>query len=73
MPPFTLSGVPISHYMIIINNNNLPLFTINSSLTTLDLNGTPCQHYNAIIAAVNAVGEGQSVSLNYTHVGGTVM
>ena len=71
-PPFTLSGVPISHYRISINsdsnNNNSPVFITNS--TTLYLNGTPCQNYSAIIRAVNAVGEGQAASLKYTHAGG---
>ena len=78
-PPFTLSGVPISHYRITISHyritvsdsNMLQVFTTNSTLPTLSINSSnPCQQYNAIILAVNAVGEGTAASLNYTYVGG---
>lgn len=71
-PPFTLSGVPISHYRITVSDSNmLQVFTTNSMLPTLSINSSnPCQQYNAIILAVNAVGEGSAASLNYTYVGG---
>ena len=69
VPPFTLSGVPILHYRININSDTNNFVNITNS-TTLYLNGTPSGNYTATIRAVNAVGEGQAASLEYTHIGG---
>ncbi|XP_019858222.1 PREDICTED: uncharacterized protein LOC109586471 [Amphimedon queenslandica] len=68
-PPFTLSGVPILHYRININSDTNIFPAIITNSTTLYLNGTACGNYTATIRAVNAVGEGQAASLEYTHIG----
>ena len=65
-PPFTLSGVPILYYKVILFN-----ITTNSTLPTLSLPAAiACQKSLVIVIPVNAVGDGFAASLNYTYTGG---
>ena len=75
LPPTTLDGVDILHYIVSVIDTKLNVvnYTTNSTSTNISLNHLnfiSCQRYELIVVPVNIVGEGEETSQQYYHIGG---
>ena len=75
LPPTTLDGVDIVHYIVSVIDTKLNVvnYTTNSITTNISLshiNFISCQRYELIVVPVNIVGEGEGTSQEYYHIGG---
>ena len=75
LPPITLDGVDILHYIVSVIDTKLNVvnYITNSTTTNISLshiNFISCQRYELIVVSVNIVGEGERTSQQYYHIGG---
>ena len=78
LPPPTLDGVDILHYIVSVIDTKLNVvsYTTNSTSTNISLshlNFISCQRYELIVVAVNIVGEGEGTSHHYYHIGSKIL
>ena len=75
LPPITLDGVDILHYIVSVIDTKLNVvnYTTNSITTNISLshiNFISCQRYELIVVPVNIVGKGEETSQQYHYIGG---